>query len=285
MKINSSLLSLALLAALASCKPDAFQPDLPANPSGEANQKSDKPTPNDEVISVFKKTKVSWSNTDYQEVDYDASLTPVRYTRQNLYAQSTNQVRKVIHDLIYSDKQLTRVNASNGTYVLYSYEGDQVSRTQEFSPAGKLLTTQTYLYSLDNRLHRIDATQAIGAGAIETSKTFGYDAKGNVTQVIEAIKDGQTGAYRVQWVTRYSDYDASKNVSSLWTLYPLLPTVVLQANNPGAIATYVAGPDGAEKLLQRVSYSYSYDEQGRPVTHTQTGPGGTLRAAYSYFGQ
>lgn len=286
MKTNPSIVTLALLAAFVSCKPDALQPDQPAKEAQALATSPVKSTQDKDLISVFKKTKISWADTDYQEAEYDASSTPIRYIRQNLYVQGTNQVRKVVYDFIRNtDGQLTRVNASNGSYVLYNYKDDQVSGTNEFSSAGKLISTRTYLYFLDNRLKRISETPGDGTRGSETTKTFSYDAKGNLSQVIDATKNAQTGAYRIDWITRYSGYDTHKNVSNLWTLYPFLPRVTLQVNNPATIATYMAGPDGTEKLLNKIDYAFRYNEQDYPVSHTETRPGGKLMATYSYLGQ
>lgn len=271
MKTNLVATALITLTALASCKTNTLQPETPTTPS--------------DSISVFKKLKISWAATDYKQVEYDASNTPIRYTRQNLYVQGTNEVRKVVYDLIYTGKQLTRVEASNGSYVNYSYEADQVNRTEEFSANGKLISTRQYQYFPDNRLSRLDETQIVGNQPVETAKTFTYDERGNLSQVVDATKDAQTGTYRTELITRYSDYDSHKSVANLWILYPLLPNVTFQVNNPASITQYIKGPDGAEMQLHRSNYVFRYNTEGYPVTHTETDPGGTLTATYTYVGQ
>ncbi|WP_080054267.1 hypothetical protein [Spirosoma aerolatum] len=271
---HTSILSLGLLLALAACQSQTPLPSTPANLPDQSN----------DSIHVFKKTKVSWSDTDYKEVEYDAANVPIRYTTQNLYIQNTNQVRKVIYNFLYTTNRLTRLEASNGSYVTYTYDGNNVRLTQEFAPNGQLATTYTYQYSADNKLTRVDITQGEGPNKTETARTFAYDAKGNLTQLVDLSKDDQTGGYREELVTRFTGYDSHKNVSNLWTLYPFLPNVTFQVNNPSTITQFTKGPDGKEMQIHQSVYTYQYNSQKYPTAHTQTDAGGTLTAAYSYVG-
>lgn len=269
MKTNVVIVMLAILTAYAACQPDTVAP-------------GDKPTDNKDTINVFNRVRVSWAPTDYKEVEYDASNKPVRYTRQNLYNQGTGEVRKVVHNLIYSGKQLTRLDVSDGSYVTYSYDGDKISQTEEFGPNGKLTVTRTYQYFPDNRLKRVEETNLGGARKVETAITFAYDNKGNLTQLVDLTKYPETGMYQVEMVTRYTNYDSKKNISDLWTLYPILPTVTLQVNNAATVTQYIEGPDGTDMLFHTSQYVYQYNTQGYPTSHTHTDSGGTLTATYSY---
>ncbi|GAB4006446.1 hypothetical protein GCM10028808_08460 [Spirosoma migulaei] len=271
MKTNLPIVVLGMMIAFVACQSNTVLPDTTPG----------KPT---DSISVFKRVKISWTNTDYKEVEYDAGNKPIRYTRQSLYNEGTGEVLKVVYNLIYSSTQLTRVEASNGSYVTYSYDGNKVSRTQEFTKMGKLLTTRQYTYSSENRLIRLDETRGEGASTVETARTFTYDAKGNLSQVVNLAKDAQTGVYQIDYITRFSDYDSHKNVTSLWTIYPLLPNVTFQLNNPATITQYSQGQDGAEIQLHRSQYVYQYNAEDYPVSHTETYPGGTQTATYTYVG-
>ncbi|WP_143100855.1 hypothetical protein [Spirosoma endophyticum] len=164
----------------------------------------------------------------------------------------------------------------------YSFDGDNVSRSEEFSVNGKLVATITYQYFPDNRLKRVEETNIGGARKIETAMTFAYDNKENLMQMVDLTKYPETGTYQVEMVTRYTNYDSKKNVSDLWTLYPILPTVTLQVNNAATVTQYIEGPDGAEMLFHTSQYVYQYNAQGYPTSHTHTDPGGTLTATYSY---
>ncbi|GAB4041700.1 hypothetical protein [Spirosoma gilvum] len=274
MYTSKSILSLALLLALAACQSNT---PLPSDTGKLPDQSNDS-------ISVFKKTKISWSDTDYKEVEYDAANVPIRYTTQSLYIQSTNQVRKVVYNFLYTNNRLTRLEASNGSYVIYTYEGNNVKLTQEFSSSGKLTGMYAYQYSPDNKLTRVDITQGEGLNKTEIARTFAYDAKGNLTQTIDLSKDDQTGGFREDLVTRFAGYDSHKNVSNLWTLYPFLPNVTFQVNNPSTITQFATGPDGKEMQIHQSVYTYQYNGQKYPIAHTQTDAGGTLTAAYSYVG-
>jgi len=275
MKPFIAIAALALFFALVSCQSKVLAPDndLP-------NQ------PKDDSIYVFKKTRISWSDTDYKEVEYDAANVPIRYTVQNLYIQNTNQVRKVVYDFMYANKQLTRLNVSNGSYVTYVYDGNTVTVAQEFNSAGKLAATYQYQYSPENKLTRIDIVQIRNDGLTktETARTFAYDTNGNLTQAINLSKDDQTGVYREELITRFAGYDSNKNVANLWALYPFLPNVIIQVNNPSTITQVVRGPDGAEMQIHQSVYKYQYNNRKYPVAHTETDPGGTLTAAYTYVG-
>lgn len=271
MKTNLPIVMLAMLLAFASCQSNTVSPDT----------SPDKPT---DSISVFKRVKISWADTDYKEVEYDASNKPIRYTRQSLYNEGTGEVLKVVYNLIYSSTQLTRVEASNGSYVTYSYDSNKVSHTEEFAKTGKLLTTRQYTYSPENRLIRLEEVRGEGTTRAETARTFAYDAKGNLTQVVDLTKDAQTGVYQIDNVTRFSDYDSHKNVTSLWTIYPLLPNVTFQMNNPATITQYTQDQDGTELKLHHSQYVYRYTTGGYPVSHTETTSGGTQTATYTYVG-
>ena len=188
-------------------------------------------------------------------------------------------------NFIYTSKQLTRLEASNGSTtntIKYNYTGDQVSRTEEFSANGKLINTITYQYSPDNRLRRLDQTRREGTEKVETAQLFTYDNTGNLTQLVDAAKDTRTGTYRVELVTRYTGYDLHKNVTHLWTVYPFLPNVTFQINNPTVIVQYIEEPDGTETLLHRSDYSYRYNDRGYPVSHTKTDAGGRQTVTYTY---
>ncbi|GAB4037480.1 hypothetical protein [Spirosoma jeollabukense] len=268
--MKTNIVMLAILTAFAACQPDPLVP-------------GDKPNDNVDSINVFNRVKMSWAPTDYKEVEYDASKKPIRYTQQNLYNQGTGEVRKVVHNLIYSGMQLTRLDVSDGSYVTYSYDGDKVSRTEEFSANGKLVATRTYQYFPDNRLKRMDEINLGGARKVETAMTFAYDNKGNLIQLVDLTKYPETGTYQVEMVTRYTNYDSKKNVSNLWALYPLLPNVTLQVNNAATVTQYLEGPDGAEMLFHTSQYVYQYNAQDYPTSHTHTDSGGVLTATYSYI--
>ncbi|MVM36302.1 hypothetical protein GO755_40230 [Spirosoma sp. HMF4905] len=268
MKNNVLLMTLAMLA-IVSCQTNTVKPDEPF--SG-----------NKDSISVFKRVKISWAATDYKEVEYDAANTPIRYTAQNLYNQGTGEVLKVVYNFVYSGKQLTRLDVSNGSSVNYTYDGDKVVRTEEFNSKGKLIITRLYDYSFENRLKRVDEATGEGDKKMETARTFTYDNKGNLTQLVDLTKDAQTGVYKVELVTRYSDYDSYKNTTNLWTIYPILPNVTFQVNNPTTITQYIEGQDGAEMPFHRKQYTYRYNAKGYPVSHTETDAGGPLTATYTY---
>ena len=273
MKTNLLIVVLATLLAFASCHSNTVPPattNTPGNPT--------------DSINVFKRMKITWTDTDYKEVAYDARNTPIRYTRQSLYNIGTGEVLKVVYNLIYSTTQLTRVDASNGSYVMYSYNGNRVSHTEEFAKTGKLITTRQYSYSPENRLIRVEETTGEGATRTETARNLDYDAKGNLTQVVDLIKDAQTDLYQVEFITRFSDYDSHKNVTNLWTIYPLLPNVTFQLNNPTTITQYGQDQNGAEVQLHHSQYVYQYNAGGYPVSHTETTANGTQTATYTYVG-
>ncbi|PQA54550.1 hypothetical protein C5O19_22655 [Siphonobacter curvatus] len=192
----------------------------------------------------------------------------------------TGDVKRHENRFVYDENQrLIRVET---TYLgkvstsKYFYEGDQIHRVEVYAPAGNLTAIHRFLYTSDNRLKQTETDRPLSKSIIRL--TYTYDRKGNVTEVIEGVKDPQMDTYVRQFSITYGDYDDQKYVEHLLTGEPFLPNVPLQVNNYRL--KVVSDRNGKE--LSRETFSYTYNEQGLPTEKVKHGPGGTSRASITY---
>ncbi|GAB2595968.1 hypothetical protein [Spirosoma areae] len=236
-------------------------------------------TPSDGTVRVFKTLKIAWSNTDFQEIQFDAADKPVEYTSQYLANQGTGRVQRTVYQFLYGpDQRLNRVNIVGGGYVQYHYEGNQVARTDEYSSAGERLKLHQYGYSPTNQLLQVDTEDRFN-GLQETRQTYQYDSRGNLRVVSQFVKSPASGNYALETTTHYGNYvDDGKHVENLLTTYPYLPDVTFRVSNYGT--KIVRYKDGSE--ISRETFVYTYNEQNYPIQRVSRSAGGTLTATYSY---
>ncbi len=250
----------------------------PGTPNGPLPGDSTGPKPGGPV-GVFKTLKIAWSSRDFQEINADAEGKPVQYTSQYVASQSTGRVQRTVYQFLYGpDQRLNRVDIAGGGSVRYLYEGDRVTRTEEYSSAGKRLNVHGYAYSTTNQLLQVD-TENRTNGLQETRQTYQYDSRGNLRVVSQFVKSPASGDYALETTTHYGNYlDEGKHVENLLTTYPYLPDVTFRVSNYGT--KIVRFKDGSE--ISRETFVYAYNGQGYPTQCVRSGPGGTLTSTYSY---
>jgi hypothetical protein len=132
-----------------------------------------------------------------------------------------------------------------------------------------------------------------GGFVVELTVSFTYYPDGNLLEMgqhypaVEGLQTEQT------LIDVFERYDNRVNVDDFDLLHPgffdkliLLPGVKLQLNNPGRVVHTGDGPQ------YTVDYSYTYNDQNRPLTRSGslffvTGPNAgqsfAVDAAYSYY--
>lgn len=286
------VLGLLLVLFMTACQHPATEPILtnPTKPDSSTATQPDNTTtttpgtstttqPTDSVYA-YKKVKISWSTSDFNEILYNASGLPVQYASQYADNQGTGHVRRYVYKLLYNaEKQLTRVNVigeAGSSYTTYQYTGNQVTQTSQYAADGHLLSTCTYQYSALNRLSQVKETNAF-SNTVE-HRAYQYDARGNLSVVSTYAKEAGTDTYALRHTSSFTEYDTQHDVENLLMHIPLLPEVTFRTNNHGL--KILRDQNGRE--LSRERTTYVYNEQGYPVQQVRTGPGGSLTATYTY---
>lgn len=246
-------------------------------------------SPNDSLpgpidpIELYGKMRMQWAPTDYREIFYDADKYPIRTVQENLYVQNSNITRKVQVDFTYnSARQLIQTRSSNGTYVNYTYEGNQVKTTEEFASDGFLLKIRTYHFE-GNKLLKV--TESNHYSRKDSEIRYYYGTWGNLTEVRTYAKNPETKAFDSYNAVRYLNYDYQKNSENLWTVYPYLPNVQFAQNNFQEVAFFYFDGKVEKEVSTRKKYTYQYTSEGYPARRIETGASGlTLTADYSYTG-
>jgi hypothetical protein len=278
MKKNLTPMALALLATLTACTHNALQPQPPVLPPQPPVVTPKPPVDSTTTDSVyaFRTIKLIWNgtDTDYHELVYDVNGQLTHMTTQMLFNLGTGEVKRKEMELVYAGKYITRLNAFNGsvrTYFDYTYEGDQVARTQEFTPAGQLIATRSYQYDLAKRLEAVEETRGQGAGQQTSRERFTYDANGNLTQQITTTFQSGKGGASFSQIVRYADYDTQRTIGNRDLIFPLLPGVRLQVNNPRTIDYYTQEGNSSPVFSHQVRFAYTYTAKGYPASHTERG--------------
>ena len=247
------------------------------NPSDSTITKPGNSTSTDGPIGVFKRLKISWAPTDFQEVQFDADNRPVQYISQALYNQGTGDVQRHVYQFLYQPNgDVYQVTLDGKGYLSYLYEHNRISRIEEYTAKQQLVVVRSYQYSATNQLIQVDEHYI--ADKKETRKTYDYDARSNLHHVTEFTKSPATGAYVLEMTTTYDDYDDGKHVENLLAEYPFLPGITFRANNYRR--KVVRYKDGTE--LSQVRYQYQYNSQGYPVQQTVSEYPNSRTATYTY---
>ncbi|MGV3556900.1 hypothetical protein [Larkinella arboricola] len=255
------------------------------NPGKPSGPKPGDSTGTGDPVSVYKSMKISYSALDFQEIQYDATGTPVRYTTQYMYNQGTGDVKRTVYSLQYgADQRLNRIDQTlylgnkqiATTYTLYHYTGNQVDRTEEFAVDGTLLVSRTYRYSAAGQLVQLDQKSRNSKNALR--RTFQYDGKGNLTTMSDFYNVAPDGGYALELTFTFEDYDNQKHVENLMATTPFLPAVTFRTNNYHT--KIVRSKDGKE--ISRETVDYVHNAKGLPTQRVTSGAGGKLTATYTY---
>jgi hypothetical protein len=200
------------------------------------------------------------------------------------------------YSLHYDGERIRDIDVAAGTVntLIYTYDdAGRVAAIRERDPAGANVRLWFFTYA-GQQLTTIERDRAVPGGfIIDLTMSFLYSPDGNLLELGQhypAIEGLQT---EMTLVDVFERYDNKVNVDDFDLLHPgffdkllLLPGVKLQLNNPGRIVHIGDGDD------YTVDFTYTYNDQNRPLTRSgtlifQTGPdaGSTFAvdATYSYY--
>src|SRR4051812_5875092 len=200
------------------------------------------------------------------------------------------------YSLHYRGDLVDDIDVAAGTIdrLFYTYDGSgQVVAIRGRDASGA--NVQLWFFTYDGRrLTSVERDRAVPGGFIvELVMGFVYDPDGNLLEMSQhypAIDGLQTELTLVDVFERYDD---KVNVDDFDLLHPgffdtliLLPGVKLQTGNPGRVVHLGDGPH------YTVDYTYTYNDQRRPLTRSGTllfvtGPNAgqsfAVNATYSYY--
>jgi len=191
----------------------------------------------------------------------------------------------VTYHYFYKNQRIDSVSTllQDGTYLLYRYEGQQVTRVEQYGHTG-LAQIISISYDRRNRVTSME-WKPVTSGDGKTV-TFDYYGDGN----LHAMKSFYPASGLTALVT-YEAYDDKKNVDGFAVFKDffdhliLLPGVKFQYNN----ATKVSMLRGANKLDVQHEYTYNNDlpVQQKTTMHITDGTGKsqtlTGLTTYSYY--
>jgi hypothetical protein len=144
-KIFIALILCANIFQLTACKEKL--------PTGTSDR-DDLPAPN-KPVELYRRLKMQWAPTDYREIFFDAQGQPVRMVTEAQYIQGSEVTKKIVYEFLNGeDGKVKRLTLDNGSYVNYTYEGDRLKTTEEYTRNNLLLTTSNYHYTGD-KLSRV----------------------------------------------------------------------------------------------------------------------------------
>jgi hypothetical protein len=200
------------------------------------------------------------------------------------------------YDVTYVGDRITEITSharTNPDRLQYEYDNaGRVAAVKYVNDSG--VFTVVFLTYDGPRLAELERSRRVTGGyIIDKTMTMKYDGAGNLRELIThrpAIDGAQT---EVTTVDQFQDYDAGINVDGFSVIHDeffdqliLLPGVQLQKTNPRHVSHSGGGMDFV------VDYSYSYDEQNRPIARTgnlaivsgdQAGKVFVISAQYSYY--
>jgi hypothetical protein len=202
----------------------------------------------------------------------------------------------LIYDVLYQDGRIAELRnntAGNTDRLEYVYDAaGRVATVNYVNPMGTVFARVRLTYAGD-KLSRLDRERNLQPGfTIEKTLSFSYDAAGNLLEIVDH-RPALNGQDATTTVDRFEQYDDNVNVDGFGLIHNdffdhvvLLPDVQLQRGNP-ARETFTGG-----SVDYRFDYTYTYDEQKRPLTKggtatVLTGPDSgriiPLSTVFSYY--
>lgn len=274
--LKTALLALIVLLSAIACEKD---PENEPNPTVPPQQELPNPLPAKALVSQLK-----WTDTDHETFTYNAKGQVSQLRSQWQYVEGDpTKIRTIVYDFQYDaqDKPV-QVNYTGEFSVKYFYHGNLIHRTKEFYPGGDWSKEVTYIYAGNRIMQEIWHVNGLPGEPVDVYKyDFGYDAKGNLSEVktYEQVIDSTSGQqqYKLLETLEYSDFDDKINPMSWKLRFPFLPQVRWQFNNPRREVRRL--PDGKEEIT---TYEYEYNEKGLPVVKRVIRPSGVYTLNYFY---
>jgi len=219
-------------------------------------------TPTDRVEIQLK--DISWQHlpSPYYHFDYNDSgfITNASYSSSALS-----------YDVFYTGFRIRELKNLVGAYVdkiQYTYDQNLVTVIKYYNKTGIIYKRCFLTYNSSRQIIKMEwelKIENMGFAAHRTV-TFSYYPDGNLVELSEqrhAIPGVQTASLILD---RFENYDQQKNVDAFSLLHRsdehmvLLPSVVLQKNNPGK---NIRSGDG---IHYEISYTYQYNSSQVPVS-------------------
>jgi hypothetical protein len=272
--IKSLFLLLALSSAFSACKVDDDpnpHPDVPSQIS---------PLPDFAKLKLLKR-----SETDFQEFNYNASGFLNQGTYQWQFVQNDpSALRKIVYDFkVDANGRPTEMSYLPGYRIEYVYQNGLIVHSKEFSPGGALNKDRQYQYQ-QKRISRVVEVRANVPPAVGTTTyrfDYSYDQRGNLNKTQESILSNPNTPQEkasLVLVIEYLDFDDQINPNSWQLVYPFLPHLRWQFNNPRKEVRY----EGELRPIKTTLYRYQYNDQKLPVLRTEELEGGPLSTQYFY---
>ncbi|MGE5760837.1 MAG: hypothetical protein ACM37V_10840, partial [Gemmatimonadota bacterium] len=176
----------------------------------------------------------------------------------------------LIYDVLYRDGRITEQrNITLGNTDRLQYVYDAVGRVAmvNYVDATGTVFARVRLTYVGNKLSGLDRERKLEAGfTIEKTMSFSYYADGNLQEIVDH-RPAINGQEATTTVDRFEQYDDNVNVDAFSLIHNdffdhvvLLPNVQLQKGNP-AREIFTGG-----SVDYRFDYTYTYDDQKRPLT-------------------
>ena len=273
MRTRLLIFAASILATVAACSSDRVSGPTPPPPPPAG--------------VLLKDISYSRLPSPYYHFDYDdaGKITSVSFA-SGLATYSPHYQSDRIHDVDVTAGTLNRL------FYTYDDQGRVVAiRNTDATGANTQLWFLTYS---GQQLTSIERDRAVTGGFIvELTMGFLYSEDGNLLELSQHYPaiDGLQAEHTT--VDVFERYDDKVNVDDFDLLHPgffdkllLLPGVRLQVNNPGRVVHIGDDPQYS------VDYTYTYNDQKRPLTRSGTlvfvtGPNAgqsfAVDAAYSYY--
>jgi len=236
------------------------------------------PTPQPEEPPLLLK-KITWTDKDFVTIAYNEKKLPTQYISQWQFDPDGNVSTYQVTFDYDTQHRLIQVNANMGLKNKYYYQGNRVQKTEEYDHKNRLVITHTYTFDPQNRLVQVidDITDPDDQTSAKLKHTYEYDQRGNLTYLKDYQFNPTTQAYDLTYTQAWEGYDNGKNPDNLRLLFPYLPGVVLQVNNPGK--KRVIQKSGM--VTETQTYTYQYNEKGYPSQRTTLLQAGTATATHT----
>ena len=220
------------------------------------------PPPPPPPAVLLKDVLIATLPSPYYHFEYDA-------TGRMTFASFASDLTR--YDLSYAGGRLSEMRNNilvNHDRLVYTYDdAERVAEVSYVDDSGVVFTRVHYSYD-GRKLIGVERERKTANGfIIDKTMALSYGGDGNLSDLTEhyaAIPGVQDDA---TFTDHYEQYDAGINVDGFGLLHDeffdhlvLLPQVDLQKNNPGRVTRTGDG------LNYRVEYSYTYDDQNRPLT-------------------
>jgi hypothetical protein len=222
---------------------------------------------------------------DYKrEFSFDASdrVTTVKNTSY----MPGDVVLETIIEYHYDGDRLEKTVSANGYTLVYSYEDNRITRTDEYL-GDQLTQYYTFSYDTDGRLKEYttwDDIPEYGGVVPKARELYVYDNRDNLShQFLYAYNHGIRGHELVSSF-EFSEYDEYPEAESRFDAYAFNPQAVFRKNNPGKMV--VKNRLGNTGMID--TYSYVYDASGyvtektTTVTYPHSGSNGFYKTRFFY---